>query len=71
MLNPSTRTLIDKKSAMKNMLGSFISENTVDISKAVTMYLAISINHFPNSFFINTIFSSKQEPQADGQRLLP
>lgn len=37
---------------MKNMFGSFISENTVEMSKAVTMYLATSISHFPNSFFI-------------------
>ena len=32
------------------MMGSFISENMVVISRAVTIYLEMSINHLPNSF---------------------
>ena len=34
------------------MIESFISANMVDSSKAVTIYLAISISHLPNSFFM-------------------
>ncbi len=33
------------------MIGSFISANIVESNNAVTIYLAISISHFPNSFF--------------------
>ena len=34
------------------MTGSFMSANMVDSSNAVTIYLAISMSHFPNSVFI-------------------
>ena len=34
------------------MIGSFISENMVESNRAVTIYLAISISHLPNSVFI-------------------
>ncbi len=34
------------------MTGSCISANMVDSNNAVTIYLAISMSHFPNSVFI-------------------
>ena len=34
------------------IMGSFISANIVDSNNAVTIYLAISISHLPNSVFI-------------------
>ena len=33
------------------MIGSCMSAKIVDSNNAVTIYLAISISHFPNSFF--------------------
>ena len=34
------------------MAGSFMSAKMVDSNSAVTIYLAISMSHFPNSVFI-------------------
>ena len=34
------------------MIGSFISAKMVDSNNAVTIYLAMSMSHFPNSVFI-------------------
>ena len=50
--SPYPRTIIVRNTTIYRIIGSFISANTVDSSNAVTIYLAISISHFPNSVFI-------------------
>ena len=49
---PYPRTIIVRSTTTYRIIGSFISANTVDSNNAVTIYLAMSISHFPNSVFI-------------------
>ena len=45
-------TMIERITTIYTITGSFMSAKMVESSKAVTIYLAISISHLPNSFFM-------------------
>lgn len=52
-MSPAISTKIDKNTTAYMIMGSSMSANIVDSSNAVTMYLATSISHLPNSFLIS------------------
>ena len=48
--SPIINTIMDKITTTYTIIGSCISANIVDSNNAVTIYLAMSISHLPNSF---------------------
>ena len=59
--NPAISNTKENMATRYMIIGSRISANIVESKSAVTIYLAISNSHFPNSFFIAAKIVSFQE----------
>ena len=62
-INPAVNVIAADNITHIIIHGFCISPNTDDNKSAVTMYFAMSINHFPNSFFILQKYGKSDKAQ--------